>query len=139
MARERMLFGVSQGNDVFILLVKGAAIESSCEEVSFNTGDLGLDGISEEEGIHVMECQPRWFPGGYEYPQDGEMTLDHNSEIRDPTDEEWEFIKKNDYRGLYDSWKDIKSLSEIRDAEEKAREAGGDTMSSTLGGFKMIK
>jgi hypothetical protein len=50
-------------------------------------------------GVYVWEGNFGWQAGGYEYPHDGEW--DPVGEFRDPTEEEWWAIRRNE-----SPWKD---------------------------------
>lgn len=67
-----------------------------------NTEDLGIH--LEEPGIWVWEGKGVWYPGSYEYPNDGSMEL--VGSYRPPTDGEWAAIRKGECPWDDAEWKE---------------------------------
>ena len=84
-----------------VLWYVGGHLSNEIEEAGLHhLGDLGLDGA--DCGIWVWEGKYLWSPGGYEYPEDGDM--DCVGDFRPPTQEEWVFIMKGESPWNDDDW-----------------------------------
>ena len=74
--------------------------------------DFGLRSLDElglhlaPHGISVVTGLYIWHPGGYEYPQDGEFSVE-DVKFRPPTDEEWKLIQAG-----VDPWAEQRNLLE---------------------------
>ena len=81
----------SDGGDGRVLWYVGGSLRASIDEGGVTClADLGLDDAP--HGISVWEGSYIWSPGGYEYPEDG--NLDPSGKFRAPNDAEWEYIKE---------------------------------------------
>jgi hypothetical protein len=87
------------GNYV-ILWEVGPHIRLELEETGLSLETLDLD--PEDQGIWVWDGRGVWYPGPYEYPQDGDMVLEGT--FRPPTDEEWAAIHRNECPWNDDDW-----------------------------------
>lgn len=81
--------GTSSGAGT-VLWCAGPDIENEVRQISSRLDDLGLDDAP--HGISVWEGRYVWFPGSWEYPQDGESMPE--GAFRAPTDDEWQAIRE---------------------------------------------
>lgn len=102
--REKKSLAVvaSNGSHGAVIWYVGFSISMEVEEAGLDTlCDLGLDdapvGISIWEGTYV------WSPGPFEHPNDGDMWP--SGSFRDPTDDEWQAIRKGECPWNPDDWR----------------------------------
>jgi len=101
-SKNSMAVVASDGNgNGAVLWYVGGHINNEIEEVGLHhLGDLGLDGA--DCGIWVWEGKYLWYPGSYEYPEDGDM--DCVGDFRPPTQEEWTCIMQGRCPWNEDDW-----------------------------------
>jgi len=84
---------VSDSRRMIVLYTGGPAIKMELDESGMAPEDiLPIEGAG--DGISVWVGKAKWEPGPYDCTEDGETILD--GEFRDPTDQEWEYIRKGE-------------------------------------------
>lgn len=78
---------------MIVLYTGGPAVKMELDESGMDPEEI-LPVEEAGDGISVWVGKTKWEPGPYEYPDDGETILD--GEFRDPTDQEWEHIRKGE-------------------------------------------
>jgi hypothetical protein len=116
MATLAVIASDDDGNGAVLWSV-GPHIDLMREELGYHDLER-LNLQPESAGIWVWEGRRVWYPGPYEYPEDGEMLLE--GEFRAPTDEEWACIHRNECPWNDDEWLDPKYKDLIL-ADRKAR------------------
>jgi hypothetical protein len=106
---SKAVVAIGKCGTVVILHGAGPVFGEWASEVGFNTIDMGMDNY-DGEGIYIWEgnlFSSRSWEGDYDCEIDGE--------IRDPTDEEWEYIRQHDSPWSHRDW--LLNPCEVPDCE----------------------
>jgi hypothetical protein len=88
-------------DEMCVLWTVGPHVLMELDEYCLSAMDILTE--PENHGIWVWEGRGIWRPGGFEYPEDGEIEL--VGTYRAPTEEEWQAIRENRCPWDDEEWK----------------------------------